>query len=115
MDERIKEALEFSQYRTTIKNQLDNLKHKLEAQLIYSDQGGQFKLTQDFLCFVDLMVRQGKDEIYLLDRNEIPIVIGNPEAFLKKVVHKYHSAVNEYFHLYKRLIQQRSVQKVIDG
>lgn len=115
MDKRIEEALEFSHYRITLKTKLDNLRRKVQAKLIHSNSGGQFKLSQDFICFVDLMVRQGKDDLFLLDRDEIPVRIKHPENFLKKILSIYHSTLNEYFHEYKQIANQRTVRKLIDG
>lgn len=114
MDERIEKALEFSHYRITLKSKRNNLKRKVESKLIHSDSGGQFKLSQDFICFVDLMVRQGNDDLFLLDRDQTPVRIKHPEQFLKRILRIYHSTLNEYFHEYKKISTQRTVKKLID-
>ena len=52
MDQRLKEALEFSQFRTTLQVLRTNLKNKAENQLTVSYNGGLFKADQNLIGFI---------------------------------------------------------------
>ncbi len=114
VDERVEEALEFSQYRVTVKNKLENLKRKLHSDLIYAKNGGIFHINQTLINFVELLVRQKKEQIFLLDSNQTPIKISDPDNFFGQIIFKYSNAMNEYFMKYHDVVKLRTVRKVVD-
>ena len=65
MDERLEEALKFAEYRTTLNNQLDQLKHRTEIELLHSVNGGTFPITIELINFTKLLITAKKKEIIL--------------------------------------------------
>jgi hypothetical protein len=54
MDDRLKKALEFANYRQTFAIQRKTLKEKTEAELTHGYNGGVFKIDRSLLTFVQL-------------------------------------------------------------
>lgn len=115
MDERLKKALDFSNYMVTLNNQKRIIKEKFKEKNIYYFNGGQFTVNKELITFVDMLVqRDNIEDIILIDDNELPIQIANLEDFLSDVVDTYFTAANEYYAEYKSLIAKRSVEKLVD-
>jgi hypothetical protein len=115
MQEQLKKALEFSNYKQTFSIQRKILKEKIEAKLTYGYNGGIFKVNRDLLTFVQLLIKDGRTSgIVLLDVNENPILIDDLESFKTEIFDRYFTATNEYFEQYQTLKKSRSVEKLID-
>ena len=72
MQEQLKKALEFSQYKQTLSIQRKILKEKIEAALTFGQNGGIFKIDRSLITFVQLLIDQGRTQgVVLLDQNEI--------------------------------------------
>lgn len=115
MDERLKKALDFSNYMVTLNNQKRVLKERYREQTVYYHLGGQFTVTKDLITFVNMLVDRGNTEdIVLIDDNETPIMVKNLEDFLSDITDTYFNAANEYHAEYEKLRKNRSVEKLID-
>jgi hypothetical protein len=116
MQEQLKKALEFSNYKQTLSIQRKTLKEKIEAKLTYGCAGGVFKINRELLNFVQTLCNEGRTSgVVLLDLNENPILIDNLEDFKNEIFDRYFTATNEYFEQYQSLKKSRSVEKLLDA
>jgi len=115
MDERLKKALEFSNYMVTLNNQKRLLKETFKEKTVYYFNGGQFTVTKELITFVNMLVeRDNTEDIVLIDDNETPILVNDVEAFLSDLVDTYFTSANEYHAKYQDLISKRSVEKLVN-
>lgn len=116
MDERLSQALEFSNYITTINNQKRMIKEKFFQSLIYFCQGGQFTITKELITFVTLLVEKGNVEnIILVDDNNTPIEINDLELFLEDILSNYFESSNTYHQQYAELSKKRNIKALVDN
>jgi hypothetical protein len=115
MDERLKQALDFANYRQTLAIQRKTLKETVEAELTYGYGGGIFKIDRTLLTFVQLLIDQGRTEnIPLLDINSTPVLVTNLEEFKNEIFDRYFSATFKYIESYNKLKASRSIEKLVD-
>ena len=115
MDDQLKKALEFSNYKHSFAIQRKTLKEKIEARLTYGHNGGIFKIDRSLLNFVENLVNQGRTSgVPLLDTNDNPIMINDVEAFRDEIYDRYFTATLEYYEQYEALKKSRSVEKLLD-
>lgn len=114
MDERLQKALEFANYRQTLNNQLHKVKIKSEGLLVLAKNGGTFKVSQDLICFLDYLSRQGITQANLLDDNNIPIQISNISEFLTEVTSRYFEVTNDYLNEYQKIRKSRNVKSLVE-
>jgi len=116
MDERLAQALEFSNFITTINNQKRMIKEKYFQSLIYFVQGGQFTVTKELITFVTLLVEKGNIEnIVLVDDNDRPIEISDLELFLEEVLSIYFESSNMYHQKYTELSKSRDIGSLVNN
>jgi hypothetical protein len=115
MDDRLKKALDFANYRQTFAIQRKTLKETTDAELTYGCNGGIFKIDRTLLNFVQLLIDQGRcDNVPLIDANDNPILIINLEEFRDEIFDRYFSTTYKYLELYSALKKSRSVEKLVD-
>jgi hypothetical protein len=115
MQEQLKKALEFSQYKQTLSIQRKILKEKIEAVLTFGQSGGIFKIDRSLITFVQLLIDQGRTHgVVLLDQNENPILIDDLEKFKDDILDRYFTSTNEYYEQYQTLKKSRSVEKLLN-
>jgi hypothetical protein len=115
MQEQLKKALEFSQYKQTLSIQRKVLKEKIEAKLTFGQNGGIFKIDRTLITFVQMLIDQDRTTgVVLLDQNENPILIDNLEKFRDEILDRYFTSTNEYFEQYQTLKKSRSVEKLLE-
>lgn len=113
MDETLKKALEFSNYRQTLAIQRKILKEKINQSLTYGFGGGIFKIDISLITFVQMLIEQGRvSDIPLLDINEVPIMIPDMEKFRDEIVDRYFSTIYNYYEKDQELRKSRSVEKL---
>ena len=113
VDERLAKALEASNYRLSLNTQRENSKLKLKNKLVYSENGGIFKITQDFISFI-FALSQNKTDAVILDSNENPIVIDDLNDFYEEIVGIYQEAMNDYLREYENFKKMRTTAKVVN-
>ena len=114
MQEQLKQALEFANYKQTFSIQRKILKEKVEAKLTYGFNGGIFYIDRNLLTFVEMLCNKGRTVgVVLLDTNENPILIENLEEFRDDILSRYFEVTNEYFEQYQTLKKSRSVEKLL--
>jgi len=115
MDDRLKKALEFSNYRHTLSVQRKTLKEKINAKLTYGVNGGIFKIDRNLLVFVQMLLDQGRTGgVPLVDLNENPILIDDLGKFRDEIFDRYFSSTLEYYQEYQELKKKRSVKNLVD-
>ena len=115
MDDQLKQALDFANYRQTFSIQRQTLKEKIEARLTYGTNGGIFKIDKSLITYVQMLVDQGRIEgVPLIDSNDNPILISNLEDFRDEILDRYYTTTLEYYEQYQELKKSRSVEKLID-
>lgn len=115
MDDQLKKALEFSNYKHTFAIQRKTLKEKIEAKLTYGHNGGLFKIDRSLIVFVQMLLDQGRTHgVPLLDSNENPIMIEDMQAFRDEILDRYYTSTLEYYEQYESLKKSRSVEKLLD-
>ena len=115
MDDQLKQALDFANYRQTFSIQRQTLKEKIEAKLTYGVSGGIFKIDKSLITYVQMLVDQGRIEgVPLIDSNDNPILIINLEDFRDEILDRYYTATLEYYEQYQELKKSRSVEKLLD-
>jgi len=112
VDERLARALESSNYRLTLNIQRENSKLKLKNHLVYSQNGGIFKITQDFISFI-FAISQSKKSAVILDSNENPVKIDDLEDFYENILDIYQEGMNDYLIEYEKFKKLRTTSKVV--
>lgn len=116
MQEQLKKALEFSNYKQTFSIQRKILKEKIEAKLTYGFGGGIFKINRELLNFVQMLINDGRTSgIILLDANENPVLVDDLESFKTEIFDRYFTATNDYYEQYQQLKKSRSVEKLLES
>jgi hypothetical protein len=115
MDEQLKQALDFANYRQTFSIQKRTLKEKIQAKLTYGYNGGIFKIDRILIVFVQMLIDQERIQgVPLLDANDNPIMIDDLLAFKDEIVDRYFTATLEYYEQHESLKKSRSVEKLLD-
>lgn len=113
MEDRLRNALEFANYKQTLNNQLHKLKIQAEAGLLYAEAGGKFTITQSLICFTKYLIEAGYMEAVILDDNMSPIRITDTTEFLKRITSRYFEVTNDYFRESQLVKKARNVKSVL--
>ena len=115
MDERLKAALDFSNYRQTLAIQRKTLRERIEGKLTYGHSGGIFKIDRTLLTFVQMLIDQGRIEnVPLIDQNENPILITDLQQFRDEILDRYFTSTYEYHKEYEKIKSSRTVEKLLN-
>lgn len=115
MQEQLKKALEFSNYKQSFAIQRKVLKEQSDAKLTLGFNSGLFKIDRNLLVFVEMLINKGRStDIVLLDENQNPILVEDLHKFHSEIFDRYFSVTYEYFEEYQKLKKSRSVEKLID-
>ena len=112
MDQRLKKAIDFSNYAVTLSNQKRILNEKFKESCVYYFNGSQFTITQEIIGFCQALAHN--TSIILIDDNGIPVKIDNLLSFTADIIEIYTNASNEYLDEYNELKKSRSVEKLIN-
>ena len=115
MDERLKAALDFSNYRQTLAIQRKTLRERIEGKLTYGHSGGIFKIDRTLLAFVQMLIDQGRTEnVPVIDQNENPILIPDLQQFRDEILDRYFTSTYEYHEEYEKIKTSRTVEKLLN-
>jgi hypothetical protein len=115
MDSKLKNTLEFSDFRSTLNLQRQQLKDKLEADLVYGYNGGLFKISMQLINFVELMLNKGKNQnVPILDDNNNPVMVEDLEKFRDEILDRYVTAVNLFYLENEKIKKSRTLKKLLD-
>lgn len=114
MDEKLKQALDFSHYMITLNNQKRVLKEQYQNDIVYYFNGGQFTVKQELVSFCQALISLKQIETILVDDNGIPVEIEDLFTFTNNIVNVYFKAINRYLIEYNKLKSNRTVEGIID-
>jgi hypothetical protein len=114
MDDKLADALDFSNYMITLDNQKRLLKEQYNNDIIYYHNGGQFTLTYSLISFCATMTMTGQLSSVLIDDNSTPIHIDHLQEFANNTLTAYTKAGNKYLTEFSKLKNNRTVEGIID-
>lgn len=114
MDEKLKQALDFSHYMITLNNQKRVLKEQFQNDIVHYFNGGQFTVKQELISFCQSLIALKQTETILVDDNGIPVEIEDLFTFTKDIVGVYFQAANKYLIEYNKLKSNRTVKGIVD-
>lgn len=110
MDERLKKALDFSNYQKTLELKKETLKLKCNQALTVNYENNIFKITKELINFVFAFV---EDEYIIIENSsDVPVKV-SPKKFYEFISETYKSAYKSYFEEYEKLKKARNITKVI--
>lgn len=113
MDDRVKKAIEFANYRISLFNIKENIKIKVDGMLTYAVNGGLFRATPELITFTKLIIETGEPNAVMIDVNGNPIEITDLEGFYSELLDRYFQATNYYHVEYSKLKKARSIRDQI--
>lgn len=113
MDDKLKEALEFSNYRLTLNNQKKNLKHRMNTMLTIGYSNSMFTATLELINFVKLLIDSRAEQFVFIDDNDNPVLIKTLDDFYAKLFSAYSEALNEYYNDHEKLKRLRNTKGLV--
>jgi len=113
MDEKLKNALDFSNYMVTLNNQRRILLEQFKENTKYYYGGGQFTIETSLMSHLSALSNVTNNAI-LLDDNSIPILVEDVTGFLAEIAKKYDENLRIYYQEYQNIKNSRSVEKLVD-
>jgi len=115
MDETLKRALDFANYRKTLESQIKILKDKLQSNLTIGHDGGIFYIDSNLINFIDFLIRKNRlENVPVLDVNQNPILIKDVSDFMDKILDAYFASTTDYILEFEKLKKQRTVSGLVD-
>lgn len=113
MDQRLNDALEFSNYRLTLANHKKNLRLRAEALQVVSHSGGMFRASPDIITWLDFVIGTGAEQYVLVDQNDQPVLINDLAALRDRLFDAYTKSMNLLHVEYEKIKRARTVQKIV--
>jgi len=113
MDDKLKEALEFSNFRLTLNNQKQNLKQRMNTMLTIGFNGNMFTAKLELINFVKQLLDLNVRQYIFLDDNENPVLITDLLEFHSRLLSTYTEALNEYYVENEKLKKLRDTKKLV--
>jgi hypothetical protein len=113
MDERLKKALDYSNFMITLTNQKRILLEQYNNDLMYYFNSGQFTVSQQLVSFCQSLLSLKQTETVLVDDSGLPVEIENLEDFTKNILNVYFKASNRYLTEYTKLKKNRTVEGIV--
>lgn len=113
MDDKLKNALEFSNYLITFNEQKTILQENFKDNIVYYYNGSKFTITLELLSYCKACVDSNRNSEILVDDNCIPCMIDVP-PFYFSILKIYKNAKEKYFEEYSKLIKSRTVNTIVD-
>jgi len=114
MDERLRKALEFSNYNLTINNQKNNIKNRVNQLKVVHYGGGVFSATPELIAFISTMQSLGHTSLVVTDTKENPIEISKPGEFLENLASAYTTATNTYLAEWNKIKIKRKISDIME-
>ncbi len=114
MEESLEKALDFSNYMVTLNNQKRILHEEYQESLIIYQGGGKFTITNELVSFVGHLNDGANTKVVLIDDNQTPVLIEDLPTFVYDMKLQYLKVSNEYFEKYKKMMDKRNVESLVD-
>jgi hypothetical protein len=114
MDDRLKKALDFANYRLTLQTQRKNIDARVESMLLLNYNNYVFKVTQDLIGYVSAQVSLNpKKVLYIADSIGNTSSIDKSKEFLKKLLETYDKAMQLKWDEQQKLKKARATKTVV--
>ena len=99
MDKQQLEAIiETSDRMSVLKRQKLIAKEKFEASCILGHAGGLFKITPEFLVYLNYLLMIGRTtNVVVVDQNANPVMIEDVKTFQEQCQDRYYHAIDVYY------------------
>ena len=114
MDEKLSQALERSNYMTTLSTQKRLLWETYQDDLSYYNNGHEIQISETLITFCNTLLDKNRQEIILTDANNLPFFVDNLSQFLDDILDQYVRASNDYYQKYNDLKKSRSVEGIVN-
>lgn len=114
MDSRLEQALEFSNYMTTLNNQKRIIREKFLENCIHYLNGGKFSVNRELITFCHTLIQSNQTSAILIDDNDTPVEVEDLQKFLEDILDIYFKYSYEYFDQYSDIKKNRSIQGLVD-
>jgi hypothetical protein len=114
MDQRLKEAIEYSNYRLTLSTHKKNIRLRADAIQLVSDSGGMFRSTEQLILWTDYLIRTGIDQYVLNDSNDQPILVKDLRSLHNKLTDSHAKCMNLLHAENEKIKRARTVEKIVD-
>ena len=115
MDERLEKAFQTANFMATLSNQKRAAFEEFNQKLIYYINGSSFIINKELISFVKTLLEfDYKNNVVLIDNNQIPVVIENLEDFLKNIVKQYYESCVDYQVSYSKIKSKRKAEDLIN-
>lgn len=115
MDQRLKDALEYSNYRLTLATHKKNIILRAEAIQLVSNSGGMFRATEQLILWIDYLVRAGHDQYVVVDMNEQPILVQQLPKLKDQLSDAHAKSMNLLHSESEKIKRVRNVQKIVEA
>ena len=115
MNEQLEQAFQTANFMATLTNQRHAAFEEFSQNLIYYVKGSSFGITKELISFVNTMLSKGfKENVVLIDDNNIPVSIDNLEDFQTAILEQYHTAATEYYSVYTKIRSKRKAEDLVN-
>ena len=92
MDDRLKSALDFSNYMVTLNNQKRIAKEQFLESCVHYLNGGKFSINRELITFCSTLISSNQESTVLIDDNDMPIEVQDLQTFLDDILDIYFKA-----------------------
>lgn len=111
----LEEILTISNARAVYQNQVRLAELRFNNACNIGFKGHMFRITPDFLGYLQSRLNAGNEAALVLDFNNLPVMIDDMELLIDIASDQYHTALNAYFDEYTRLRSSRKVEKMVEA
>ena len=115
MDQRLKDALEYSNYRLTLATHKKNIILRAEAIQLVSNSGGMFRATEHLILWLDYLIRSGFEQYVLVDINDQPILVQQLTSLKDQLADAHAKSMNLLHAESEKIKRVRNVQKIVEA
>ena len=108
-----KESNEQTSLAFSLSLQQQQFKDTFENKTLHGEHGGVFKITPEFLVFLQFLISNNRIEnIPIIDVNGNPILIHDVIKFKDVVTDKYFTSLYEFYNQYSEIKKCRTIEKL---
>lgn len=109
----LQQALEFSNYRTTLNNKMAEIRARFHSELSINRDGGMFLIGPELINYLKYLQDLGKAQAVIVDTNHNPVKVSVDE-FLSEITDIYLEATNRYHADLQAVRRKRTVKSILD-
>ncbi len=114
MDDRLKSALDFSNYMVTLNNQKRIAKEQFLESCVHYLNGGKFSINRELITFCSTLISSNQESVVLIDDNDMPIEVQDLQTFLDDILDIYFKASYQYLDKYNEIKKNRKIEGLVN-